>query len=621
MGRLDEEQAEIAGSLRQVAIRLLGEETVEALLQWYSVITSKDCDYVVFVVRRCYLLVIILSKIAGKCLGSLRKAVFLTDAASCLHYQKFADYYREHGAFPHILFVDDILIHGRNLNRLVYDMERSIYYLLQNEYTEEEIKEAFVRAMEISIFARSDGAVLLREQYERTLRFNVVLSTKAWRELSSHISLLISSADVANASYIFSEHLTEDEFTDICSRPDFSDYEQTIYQGTRQYTKVSFLESQEKIKVIYSMRIIKNQSVPGYRALPFIFLPDLDENAMNGILQEVKSRSSFSQWIEKLNEIEGKRSINELLSLIFCSAVLKDFNVTYKIMRDWKSPDWKEELEKLVRNYDSGEDDSNLMEDCLKQIIGESLFDFNELQEIFTQYISDTDYVVEAAESQATVSVDRKSEILREEEHYFWHRGLEAEIQAYEFGQLPFLSGVKRITQKINKIYVEFQNLFLTHSIPELKTAIAYFLQLMDAGVVGLTSIAPLGLDVNGYSQFVKYGEQALLIPTIKLYEYIPMLTVLQRRCEQIGIDIEDEIDSLEQSGCLKNMCFEKDKIKDYLSDLKKMNQRAEDWNANYYRRKAYLETEDDKVPLKWLIDFKEKQKKYVDAYVAYLQS
>lgn len=92
-------------NLRSVAERILGHDCVEDLLDWYGEITDGDCQFVVFVVRRCYLLVLILAKILGIPDSYVRRdeetsgIKFLTDAASLLQCKQLAAYYREKSPF------------------------------------------------------------------------------------------------------------------------------------------------------------------------------------------------------------------------------------------------------------------------------------------------------------------------------------------------------------------------------------------------------------------------------------------------------------------------------------------------------------------------------------------
>ena len=50
------------------------------------------------------------------------------------------------------------------------------------------------------------------------------------------------------------------------------------------------------------------------------------------------------------------------------------------------------------------------------------------------------------------------------------------------------------------------------------------FLQMMDAGGTTVSSYAPNNVNVVGFAQYTKAGEQSLMILPLRLYDYIPML-------------------------------------------------------------------------------------------------
>ncbi len=613
--------------LRAVAERILGHDCVTELLAWYKEITGGDYQFVVFVVRRCYLLMLILAKILGISDGyvcrdeEMSGIKFLTDAASRLQCRYLAAYYREKLSFPKILFVDDILVHGRNLNRLIFDMEHRLYQELE-EFDGEEIHAAFVRAIEIKVFARERSNILLREVYERKLSYKNLLSPKEWRELSSNISFLILNADISNASYIFSEHLTEEEFKKLRNNSGFEAFEESTYQGTRQYTKVDFLQKGSAVKAVYTVRIIKTTYLGGYRVLPFIFLPEIGEQELQKLIGRIQMFIPCSNWFDILYEQNGHRSYQELLTLILSHILLLDFNHRFNISRNVDSKDWQEELEKLTRNY-AGENWTDTKEK-LKSIVSSGLFNIGDLDGYLLEAISEEHFLAKIECVGEKLGDSQKRDLLDWEEAHFWKRGYTAEKQAYEYTKQLYLSGKMRSFQYMISVNNEFKEIFGEYTTREyLWSGVIYFLQLMDAGIVGIVANGPIDKMITGYAQYVKYGEQALLSFTIKLYEYIPMLVLMQRKCSEMDRDINLELEHLSESGLLQQegLKFELDSIKRYLDCLREMGHRVEDWSGNFYRRKAFAESGETYFSVKWLIDFRELQGRYVDVYTRYLKN
>ncbi|MFG6393876.1 MAG: hypothetical protein K1W24_06785 [Lachnospiraceae bacterium] len=67
--------------------------------EWYKDIIMSGYDYVVFIVRRSYLLALIMEKITEMDMEENSRLVFLTDSSIILFYSEFARQYRETGLF------------------------------------------------------------------------------------------------------------------------------------------------------------------------------------------------------------------------------------------------------------------------------------------------------------------------------------------------------------------------------------------------------------------------------------------------------------------------------------------------------------------------------------------
>ena len=87
--------------LKKKAESLLGTEVLQEIKQWYIDTVKTNADYVVYIVRRSYILALIMEKITGMKMQS-DKTEFLTDAAMFLQCSKIAEHYRQYGVFPEI---------------------------------------------------------------------------------------------------------------------------------------------------------------------------------------------------------------------------------------------------------------------------------------------------------------------------------------------------------------------------------------------------------------------------------------------------------------------------------------------------------------------------------------
>lgn len=610
--------------LESIARVVLGIEAYEGIKDWYVSILDKKRPYVVFVVRRCYLLALIMEKITGQKMIDGGSSVFLTDAAFFLHCKIFADYYEKWTSFPQILLVDDILIHGRNLNKLIYRMEKEIIRILKlnGGYDEEKIKDDFRDAVEIEVFTCARGTLLLWEKYKSCLNYREVMSARDWHQLSSDISALVLCSDITNACYIFSEGLSDEEFRRINNRLIEAGFVESTYQNTTEYAQVQYLGGKGNCKAIYTLRIIKNSMYPGYRVAPFVFLPALSkeetETIQRFVLEKIQKKvsSNCADWVQKLCEIEGQRSINELLSLIFSHVLLREFNRRFEISRDVASADWDYEINKLVRNYNDGS--SSEVSEHLKGIVREELFVKDTLDELFNNCIPEGKYVVSGMSEEGSAQ-DGLKEIFESEENYFYDQGYNAEKDTCDFVKQPFLTKKDRLKEaQVKYVEKDFAKLFGNSTLEQLRNGVVCFLQLMDAGVLGLSSNASWDTAVNGYAQFIKYGEQALLIRPLQLYEYIPMLALMQKKCEQREIIIKEELSNFSGSGCCKIDLPKVQEISEFVEKLAEIHQRPEDWNGNYLPKRMPHE-KDKSAVLEWIMKFREKKDDYIKQYMDYL--
>lgn len=149
---------------------IMGEEVFKEIQQWYKETKESNVRYVVYVVRRCYMLALIMEHITGNKMEDSEEREFMTDASFFLRCNELSEYYRKYRCFPKILLCDDILIHGRNINHFLKSLEERLFEML-TEYEEGEIQAALVAAIKIHVYARSEDSLLLLGRYELSLNY------------------------------------------------------------------------------------------------------------------------------------------------------------------------------------------------------------------------------------------------------------------------------------------------------------------------------------------------------------------------------------------------------------------------------------------------------------------
>lgn len=575
---------------KSIAISLLGsEERLGRLLRWYDKIFSENYDFVVFVARRSYMLALMLQKIQDpdKEIEDKSESVILTDASLYLRCDDFARSYREKGKFPSICICEDILIYGKGMNHLLESVERKLCALL-SEYPQEEIEQAFEKAVWIREYARGIRALLLYGRFVKNNMYEEMLTLAQLHQFSFSLSSLLLCANIANACYVPSIGLSNEQYDKL----DLSSFKESSYHNIKQKTDIRFLNDGNRIKAVYTLRIIKNRYIEGYRVVPFVFLPDLDESETELLLWGMADKAGSKgeaviNWLHELKQIEGKRSFNELITLILSSAFLQEF-----LEKEDLSFDDSGELRKVARNYDQkGLEET---EEILRSIVNNNFLRQDELVEILERSINESNFVLEAG---SLVETDLENDDIKgirdEVEQYFYGWSHKEEKKMYAVSHNPFFPDAARSERSLKTSPVMLRELFMREPLENISYGICWILQLMDTGAVAISSYPSKDKGVSGFQQYAKTGEISLFIEPVRYYKYIPMLLRMRMRCIQEGRSMEEEIERFKKSGKLSEVLNndEYDLITGqwepvliFIHNLEEIGQTLEDWNCIFLR-------------------------------------
>jgi len=560
----------------------------EELKAWYDYTLQDDWQYVVFAVRRSYILALLMEEITGRKMEESSSAAFLTDAALFLRCNEMADSYRRCRRFPRILICDDIMIHGRNINHILEGLEAEICRLLAGEYEEDRVKAALTSAIHIHVYVRTSTQLLLLGKYEWKFHFIRKEAPSFWHQFASDVASLISCSDVANACYVYTELLSEDTFSSM----DIADtYIHTVYQNVNQYAKFQYLYSGDKVKAVFSLRIVQKGEYNGYRVIPFVFLPNLNGEETDLLFRAVKDRlpdeGQLRGWFTELESLHGKRTFNELVTLLFSHAVLQEFNEKYKISPEEEETD--REIRKLARNYNQfglGETAK-----LLKGLLQARMFTIPDLMEILEKAVPDERKVMELEEDKGreriekVIADERKREIKVRVEDYFYNRGWDDEASAYELTKKPYYNIRGWAKRRARGCCFTLTELNKGYTGQESEYCMAYFLQMMDAGVAAVSSYAPNDVKVVGFAQFAKAGEQSLFIEPLRKNKYIPLLERMEYECKRRGSSIEREIEKYGRAFPDRYTPEFIEEMQEFVRNLAEIGQSPEDWLGNYLDR------------------------------------
>lgn len=565
---------------KDLAKSILGREVYSDLLSWLDDIRQYRADYTVFVVRRSFVLVQILTDIWEQETGeTLDDFSYITDAAILTVCDQIADFYMYNGCFPSIMLCDDILIHGRNINNLIADIENRIKLLLPDE-EERFLLYELERAMRISVYTCSKDGVLLDKRYEPFLRMYRKEDSAFLHVLSSNISTLILNSEVANASYVYSASFEKDEF--LHSIMDHG-WVKTNYQNTEQYSLVVPVTNEyDAISMLYSY----TATVKGQRMefVPFVFLPQISAEETAQVYEDIVQRMKYKGYrrdyigiVKKLYAIEGKRTFYELVSMIHSGALMNDFLKSYNV--NYRNSYHASETKKLSRNYFMGA--WELTRDFVEELVANPIIvDQDDLKRHIGVCIFKDTYIIEKRIHDALrhASENESSTIIMErlENQFFW-QGMKEEIEAKKALNSPSVRAIKKMKRTlygcphiIAALVSETKNLSLT---------MAYFRQMMDAGVIGISSNGGTEEVVDGFCQFEKAGEQSLLTQPLRNIEYIAFLNLLCDLCKKVHLDEKLILNEF----CMKyGLEEEYNQIELFLDILHNMGQYPGDWMGDY---------------------------------------
>ena len=575
--------------LESIAVSLSDEERIERLLRWYDEILSGGYDFVVFVARRSYMLALMLQKMQDqdKEMEDKSESVILTDASLYLHCEDFARLYCESGRFPSICVCEDILLYGKGMNHLLESVEQRLCALL-SDYPQEEIEQAFEDAVQLREYARGSRSLLLYGKYDKNNVFEEILTLAQLHQLSYSLSSLLLCSDIANECYVPSLGLSDEQYNSL----DLSSFKESSYHNIKEKTEIKILSDGDKIKAIYTLRIIKNRYIEGYRVVPFVFLPNLNEREtellLQGMADKVGSKGeAVINWLYELKQIEGKRSFNELITLVLSSAFLQEF-----LEKEHLYFNDKREIRKLARNYNQkGLPET---EKILTDIINNKLFSQVDLEDALAHSIDGSNFILKTGTFADTdLQSNDISEIRDKVEHYFYEWSCEEEKRMFAVSHNPFFPDAARDERSLKTTPVVLRDLFTYNSPEKLGYGICWILQLMDIGAVAISSYPSKDSFVEGVCQYAKTGEISLFIDPVRYYKYIPMLLRMRLRCRQEGRNMEEEMDRFKDSIELK-MSFHNDEyniiteqweaLKGFLGKLSEIGQTLEDWNCIFLR-------------------------------------
>ena len=588
---------------------LFSAETINQMKEWYKSIIHSDSDFVVFMVRRCYLVALLLEQLTGIRMDENGRTRYLTDGAIFLHTGEIANDYLATGRMPRILIVDDLLIHGRSINHLVRVLEEELFremkishYLQMTNEDEAQyiVHRDLSRAIGISIFERASGQSVLDRSIRNRVRYFKGADAPKWRGFSNSVSALILASGIPNAAYVYTEEISGLQFERLPKK----DFIYTEYQNTNEYTKVYSYHDGNTIKAIGTIRVVKHKFSNKYRVIPFVFMPSMDDYEETLLFERLRNKvSACSVYYDEIiswRERFGRRTFNEYISLILSSALLNSFNDFYSITYQ-RSPF---EVAKLARNYYGESHDFEFYCRLISDSVESTRLSDYELQDILVHtigYHEETSMgLIRYSQEQERWWQDDEERLKKEIEDLFYRMGINEEIQAAGLKRNDHMQSSKRYARNLFKsydiIWFIYTELCSKHTMPTLQLVVALMLQFMDAGILAISSYPSVDFKVEGFMQFAKAGEQSLFIRPIRNYRYLPMLGRAEEEARIHEHTLEEELRIYFSSELCAVPEKDKDELLYFSFCLDRSYQNAKDWDINLLLMKMRFSEEDGMI-------------------------
>lgn len=192
-------------------------DVYDELQGFFQNVWQSKASYKVFMARRAFNLnFAFMGMMDAQYVQEYRTDDIMSNTALLLYAEEIAEYYKAMDRFPSILIVDDLLIHGRGIIKLISNLESLVTEYINvgriQKESQEKIHRRLLVALNIYVFARNAEDILLDERF--ALRAVMRLIPRDLKRLSQQISRALQQCAVANTSYVLSASLPSSFFRD-----------------------------------------------------------------------------------------------------------------------------------------------------------------------------------------------------------------------------------------------------------------------------------------------------------------------------------------------------------------------------------------------------------------------
>ena len=194
-----------------IARAMFSNRMYESFLKFFQEAWDGDYQYRVAMTRRCYNLHWAFRIIAEAREGMSPEARdVISQDALLLYAEEIADYFAQNRKFPNILIMDDVLLYGRGVLRILHQLENLLIASLSGRYDvvpenlRYDVHRSLLDALTIRVIAKGKQIELIDSSYLDNITFNQTLYENELLALSRDITGFLRKIDLPNNSNMLS---------------------------------------------------------------------------------------------------------------------------------------------------------------------------------------------------------------------------------------------------------------------------------------------------------------------------------------------------------------------------------------------------------------------------------
>ena len=579
---------------------VLGEGHYALACSFFDSVFYAPARYKVFLRRRCLNLMYLYLELHWNEMDKDQRmdiiSTLYSDSALLADAEKIAQQYCMLRLMPSILIVDDILIHGRTLNRLIDKLTDLVYQYVREENGDadrETVARDLLGALNIRVMVQNGNPLLLRSPYVKRLYCaedkSDIWSPHRWHELSARLSRLMGEGYFQNTSYVLSvydveegkngdegETLSAKGVEHLAESCGFT-IDRWARRNRRDVAVRTLTNDAGDHMAFYTLRITQNSVDGKYSIVPFFFCSNMGN--VDALLRNVlicldkkgldQTEKIFDHWRK------SSRTIVEILYLIFSHNIL--LLLQQKSGQDWNLAE-RLDVDKIKISFRSRMHPETTQ--FLEQLAGvkEPFFYWKEMDQMLLEATKKAVPLVPhqwiAPDSEAKLGFSAQTYI----DLVLSQRAEMRELDA--FYQFTGQEEVRDIEQfpEVERLYATIRQLrgdgYLGTN-GEIIQLIAETHRLMDLAYM---SVHAEKREREGEEYFVctyHEGEQSQFIQIRRFADYLPILVSMERDCSSRPSLIKERVVQFYKDKSHEELTS----ICDFVDMLYRSGQRLRDWS------------------------------------------